>query len=111
MVGGSEEITGQVKRTVKSIALFRIIGAIVLGALALPQEGCAGRPGAPYRLAQIEKRDASRDSGTKSFDSQSRENNQIDAVQAPGLPDRARLFYIVKGVQSNHDRSFPQGAV
>jgi N-acetylmuramoyl-L-alanine amidase len=94
MVGGSEEITGQVKRTVKSIALFRIIGAIVLGALALPQEGCAGRPGAPYRLAQIEKRDASRDSGTKSFDSQSRENNQIDAVQAPGLPDRARLFSV-----------------
>jgi N-acetylmuramoyl-L-alanine amidase len=75
-------------------ALLRVIGIIGLGALSLPQEGCAGRRGVPYRPAQVEKRDASRDSGAKFFASQSAENNRIDAAQAPGLPDRARLFSV-----------------
>jgi N-acetylmuramoyl-L-alanine amidase len=84
------------KRTVNKRALLRIIGVIGLGgALAVPQEGGpAGRPGVPYRLAQVEKRDGSRDSGAKSFDSQNPENTRSDAAPAPGLPDRARLFAV-----------------
>jgi N-acetylmuramoyl-L-alanine amidase len=82
------------KRTVNKRALLRVIGIIGLGALAVPQEGCAGRPGVPYRPAQVEKRDASRDSDAKFFESQSAENNRLDTVQTLGLPDRARLFSV-----------------
>jgi N-acetylmuramoyl-L-alanine amidase len=82
------------KRTVNKRALLRVIGIIGLGALSLPQEGCAGRAGVPYRPAQVEKRDASRDSDAKFFASQSPENNRLDTVQTPGLPDRVRLFSV-----------------
>jgi N-acetylmuramoyl-L-alanine amidase len=82
------------KRTVNKRALLCVIGVIGLGALAAPQEGPAGRPGVAYRLAQVEKRDGFRETGAKSFDSQSRENNRSDAAPAPGLPDRARLFAV-----------------
>ncbi|HEY6364803.1 MAG TPA: N-acetylmuramoyl-L-alanine amidase [Candidatus Binatia bacterium] len=74
-------------------ALLPVIGFLALGVLSVPQEGCAGRP-ASYRLAQVEKRDPSRDQGAKSFDSQTPENNPSDGAQAPGLPDRARLFSV-----------------
>jgi N-acetylmuramoyl-L-alanine amidase len=82
------------KRIVNKGALLRIIGVIGLGVLAVPQEGCAGRPGVSYRLAQVEKRDALRDSDVKSFDNQSPENNRSDAIPPTGLPDRARVFAV-----------------
>ncbi len=82
------------KRTVNKRALLPVIGFLALGVLSVPQEGCAGRPGASYRLAQVEKRDPSRDPGAKSFDSQRLENNPSDGAQAAGLPDRARLFSV-----------------
>ena len=82
------------KRTLNKRALLPVIGFLALGVLSVPQEGCAGRPGASYRLAQVEKRDPSRDPGAKSFDSQRLENNPSAGVQAPGLPDRARLFSV-----------------
>jgi len=78
----------------KRSLLPTIVGFIGLGMLALPQEGCAGRPGVPYRTAQVEKREVSRDSSAQSYEGRS-ENNRSAATPAPGLPDRARLFSVL----------------
>ena len=75
-------------------SLLPIVGFIGLGMLALPQQGCAGRPGVAYRTAQVEKREVSRDSSAQSSEGRS-ENNRSAATPAPGLPDRARLFSVL----------------
>lgn len=70
--------------------LHGIIGFIALS-LWVPQ-GCAGGPGAPYRLAQVQKRDSSRNPTTNALNSNKPENDRTNnSAQVAGLSERPRL--------------------
>jgi N-acetylmuramoyl-L-alanine amidase len=73
--------------------LLGIIGLIGLG-LWVPQ-GCAGGPGAPYRLAQVQKKDpATNPSANPSNDPGPDADRVMQSAKVPGSPDRARLFSV-----------------
>jgi N-acetylmuramoyl-L-alanine amidase len=73
--------------------LLGIIGLIGVG-LWVPQ-GCAGGPGAPYRLAQVQKKDpATNPSANPSNDPGPDADRVMQSAKVPGSPDRARLFSV-----------------
>ena len=73
--------------------LLGIIGLIGLG-LWVPQ-GCAGGPGAPYRLAQIQKKGpATNPSASPANNAGPEADPVIQPAKVPGSPDRARLFSV-----------------
>ncbi len=73
--------------------LLGIIGLIGVG-LWVPQ-GCAGAPGAPYRLAQVQKKDpATNPSANPSNDPGPDADRVMQSAKVPGSPDRARLFSV-----------------
>jgi N-acetylmuramoyl-L-alanine amidase len=73
--------------------LLGIIGLIGVG-LWVPQ-GCAGGPGAPYRLAQVQKKDpATNPSANPSNDPGPDADRGMQSAKVPGSPDRARLFSV-----------------
>ena len=73
--------------------LLGIIGLIGVG-LWVPQ-GCAEGPGAPYRLAQVQKKDlATNPSANPSNDPGPDADRGMQSAKVPGSPDRARLFSV-----------------
>jgi len=73
--------------------LLGIIGLIGLG-LWVPQ-GCAGGPGAPYRLAQVQKKDpATNPSANPSNDPGPDADRGMQSAKVLGSPDRVRLFSV-----------------
>jgi N-acetylmuramoyl-L-alanine amidase len=73
--------------------LLGIIGLIGLG-LWVPQ-GCAGGPGAPYRLAQVQKKAPATNPSASSANNEALEADRItQSAKVSASPDRSRLFSV-----------------
>ena len=73
--------------------LFGIIGLMVLG-LWVPQ-GCAAGPGASSRALQVQKRAPATTPSVTPANNDARDVNSVrQSPQAPGAPDRSRLFSV-----------------
>ena len=73
--------------------LLGIIGLIGVGLWA-PQ-GCAGGPGAPYRLAQVQKKVPATNPSASPANNESLDADRItQSAKVSGSPDRARLFSV-----------------
>jgi N-acetylmuramoyl-L-alanine amidase len=82
--------------------LLGIIGLIGLG-LWVPQ-GCAGGPGAPYRLAQVQKKGPATNPSGPANNVAPDADSVVQSAKVSGLPDRARLFSVRVSSSKSYSR-------